>query len=92
MKLWNLVTLDGSRIARVEEFSDEAAARRSTTLIRAGDSSASIDATACSAGSCRSRPPRRNADNRLRIERDCEGHRSVLARLPQFPVPLLTAA
>jgi hypothetical protein len=32
MRLWNLVTLDGGRIARVEEFSDEgpalAAARR----------------------------------------------------------------
>jgi ketosteroid isomerase-like protein len=26
MRLWNLVTLEGSRIARVEEFSDEAAA------------------------------------------------------------------
>jgi hypothetical protein len=26
MQLWNLVTLDGSRIARVEEFSDEATA------------------------------------------------------------------
>jgi ketosteroid isomerase-like protein len=26
MRLWNLLTLDGSRIARVEEFSDEAAA------------------------------------------------------------------
>jgi ketosteroid isomerase-like protein len=27
MQLWNLVTLDGSRITRVEEFSDEADAR-----------------------------------------------------------------
>ena len=26
MRFWNLVTLDGSRIARVEEFTDEAAA------------------------------------------------------------------
>ncbi len=26
MRLWNLVTVDGSRIARIEEFSDEAAA------------------------------------------------------------------
>jgi hypothetical protein len=27
MQLWNLVTLAGSRITRVEEFSDEADAR-----------------------------------------------------------------
>jgi hypothetical protein len=26
MRLWNLLTLDGSRITRVEEFSDEPAA------------------------------------------------------------------
>jgi hypothetical protein len=26
MGIWNLVTLEGSRIARLEEFSDEAAA------------------------------------------------------------------
>jgi ketosteroid isomerase-like protein len=26
MRLWNLVTLDGSRVTRVEEFSDEEAA------------------------------------------------------------------
>ena len=26
MQLWNLITLDGARIVRVEEFSDEEAA------------------------------------------------------------------
>jgi hypothetical protein len=28
MRLWNLVTLEGSRITRIEEFSDEATALR----------------------------------------------------------------
>ena len=28
MRIWNVVTLDGPRIARIEEFSDEAAALR----------------------------------------------------------------
>jgi hypothetical protein len=26
MRIWNLLTLEGSRIARIEEFSDEGAA------------------------------------------------------------------
>jgi ketosteroid isomerase-like protein len=36
MRLWNLLTLDGSRVARVEEFSDEAAALAAGRRIKTG--------------------------------------------------------
>lgn len=34
MPIWNLITVDGSRIARVEEFSDEEAVVEATTAAR----------------------------------------------------------
>ena len=36
MPLWNLITVDGSRISRVEEFSDEEAMVEATTAARSG--------------------------------------------------------
>jgi hypothetical protein len=33
MQLWNLVTLHGSQVARIEEFNDEAAARAAAGIV-----------------------------------------------------------